>query len=184
LVAAPWKLQNKLNFALAIACSGGVLITRSVAIAGFCIMALCAPGCSFFHHGEPQQQKFMDALNRGNGAEASQLWLTMSATDRANLAHSVGFRPQVDRADIGRGLLKHQQEEAAKDGQDPDEDSDEDSDTMGDAVNGSETDSQQIEVPGDARAGSLANLPVDLPTGIPVTNTPLQAPPITEIGPQ
>lgn len=121
----------------------------------------------------------MDALNRGDGAEASQLWLTMSVTDRSNLAHNVGFKAHANQAEVGRTLLKHQEEEAAKNGQDPDDEDSHRSDDNG------ETDSQQIEVPeGDASAGTLSNLPSNLPTDIPVTNTLQQATPITESGPQ
>ncbi len=126
----------------------------------------------------------MDALNRGNNAQASQLWLTMSAADRANFSHGVGFKPQMDRDDVASALLKHEQEEAAKDAQDSITDPDNDSDTASDS--GAETESQQIEMPGvegDAADG-LANLPAHLPINVPVMNTPNQAPPITEIGPQ
>jgi len=85
----------------------------------------------------------MDALNRGNNAQASQLWLTMSAADRANFSHGVGFKPQMDRDDVASALLKHEQEEAAKDAQDSITDPDNDSDTASDS--GAETESQQIE---------------------------------------
>ena len=112
----------------------------------------------------------MNALNRGNGAEASQVWLTMSAKDRSNLSHNIGFKPHMDKDDIGRALLKHQQEEAAENGDDPDAIS------AGDNGYG---DSQQIEIPGfdgDPTAGGLSNLPL--------FNTLQQSAPITEIGPQ
>jgi hypothetical protein len=149
---------------------GGVWMTRIVAAAMLCLLDMSAHGCSLFHH-EPAQQKFMDALNRGDGAQASQIWLKMSAKDRSNLSHNIGLKPQVDKDDIGRALLKHQQEEAAKNGEDPDP-------TMGagDTADGA---SDQIEIPGfdgDPTAGGLSNLPL--------LNTLPQSAPITEIGPQ
>ncbi len=150
---------------------GGVWMNRIVAAALLCLLDLSAHGCSLFHHGEPQQQKFMNALNRGNGAEASQVWLKMNAKDRSNLSHNIGFKAHVDKDDIGRALLKHQQEEAAKSGEDPDT-------TMSAGDNG-DSDSQQIEIPGfdgDPTAGGLSNLPL--------LNTLQQAAPVTEIGPQ
>lgn len=93
----------------------------------------------------------MDALNRGNSAQASQLWLHMDADDRANLSHNVGFRQEISQDDVARATLKHQQEEAAKNGDDP-----------GAASDDGDSDAQQTEVPGidaGSKAGSLANLP-------------------------
>ena len=105
-----------------------------------------------FHHASPQQS-FMDALNRGNGAEASQRWLKMSAKDRSNLSHNIGFEREVDQGDIQRELLKHQKEQAAKNGDD-DPDS-----TIGDG----DINSQQMEIPGiegDPSANGISNLPL------------------------
>jgi hypothetical protein len=153
--------------ALAAELRGGVRMTRMVAAAMLCLLGLSAQGC----HGDSSQQQFMNALNRGNGAQASQLWLKMSAKDRSNLSHNIGLKPNVDKDDIGRALLKHQQQEEAKNGEDPDP-------TMSAGDDG-ETDSQQIEIPGfdgDPTAGGLSNLPL--------LNTPQQSAPITQIGPQ
>jgi hypothetical protein len=57
----------------------------------------------------------MDALSHANRREASQLRLPMSAT------HSVGLMPPVDEGAIWRARLKHQQDEAAKNGGDLDD---------------------------------------------------------------
>ena len=141
-----------------------------VGVALICIFGLSAAGCSLFHHDSPQQ-KFMDALNRGSGAEASQRWLTMSAKDRSNLSHNIGFRREVNQGDIQRELLKHQKEQAAKNG-------DEDPDSTIDEGN---IDSQQMDIPGlegDPSANGITNLPL--------LNTLQQAAPaaITTEGPQ
>lgn len=135
-----------------------------------CILGSGAAGCSLFHHDSPQQ-KFMDALNRGNGAEASQRWLTMSEEDRSNLSHNIGFRREVNQGDVQRELIKHQKEEAAKNG-------DEDADSM---MGEGDINAQQMEIPGiegDPSANGITNLPL--------LNTLQQAAPasITTQGPQ
>jgi hypothetical protein len=141
----------------------GVRMTRIFATAAvLCLLGLSAQGC----HGDSSQQQFMNALNRGNGAQASQLWLKMSAKDRSNFSHNIGFKNTVDKDDVGRALLKHQQEEAKRNSDDPD--------NMMTASDNGDTDSQQVEVPG-IPVGGLSNLPL--------FNTQPSAP-ITEIGPQ
>ena len=78
----------------------------------------------------------MNSLNHGNSAEASQQWLNMSAKDRANLSHNVGFKNDVSQDDVGRALIKHQREEAVKDGDDQDT-----------AFDSGDVGSQQMEMP-------------------------------------
>jgi hypothetical protein len=93
----------------------------------------------------------MDALNRGNSAEASQLWLHMDADDRANLSHNVGFKQEVNQDDVARAMLKHQKEEPARNG-------DVDDGASDDAA----SDGQQTEIPGvdaDSNSAGLTNLP-------------------------
>jgi hypothetical protein len=105
-------------------------------------------GCSLFHHGESPQQQFMAAVQRGNSAQASQLWLHMSPDARANFAHGIGFQPTTSADDVKDELARRQQamEAAAKDG------------GGGDFTGGSQT----VEYPAldvDLHAGSLQNLP-------------------------
>ena len=144
------------------------MVWATAAIA--CVFSLGAGGCSLFHHGDSPQQQFMNALNRGNGAEANTVWLKMSAKDRSNLSHGIGFKQKIDKDDVGRALLKHQEEEARKHG-------DEQSDLTGDNASDSASDSEQVEIPGmgDGAPGGLSNLPL--------LNQPA-ANPITEIRPQ
>lgn len=123
-----------------------------VGVALIWILGLSAAGCSLFHHDSPQQ-KFMDALNRGNGAEAAQRWLTMSAKDRSNLSHNIGFKREINQGDVQRELIKHQKEEAAKNGDD-DPDS---------TIDDGDINSQQMEIPGidgDPSANGITNLPL------------------------
>jgi hypothetical protein len=105
-------------------------------------------GCSLFHHSASPQQQFMGAVQRGNSAQASQLWLKMSAADRANFAHGIGFKPDTSKADLKAELTRHQRAmEAAAN-----------ADSGGDFAGSSQT----VEYPGldaDLNAGSLQNLP-------------------------
>lgn len=111
----------------------------------------------------------MNALNRGSGAQASQLWLTMSAKDRANLSHGVGFQKTVNNDDVGRAMLKHHQAEEAK------ERADNPDDPANTATYTGDDDSTHVELPGDPAAAGLSNLPL--------FNLQPSAP-ITESGPQ
>jgi hypothetical protein len=58
------------------------------------VLAAAMAACSLFHHPTPQQQMF-DALNRGNAAQASQLWLSMSEKDRLKFKRGEGIAPAV-----------------------------------------------------------------------------------------
>jgi hypothetical protein len=146
--------------ALAAARRGGVRMTQIVAAAMLCLLGLGVQGCH-----DSSQQQFMNALNRGNGAQASQLWLKMSAKDRSNFSHNIGFKNTANKDDIEKALLKHQQDEAKKEDEDPDDLS---------AGDSGDSDSQQVEVP-DISAGGLSNLPAFQPQ---------PSAPVTEIGPQ
>lgn len=106
----------------------------------------------------------MAAVQRGNSAQASQLWLNMSADDRANFAHGSGFQPTTSPNDVKDELARRQQavEAAAKAG------------GGGDFTGNSQT----IENPGldiDLHAGSLQNLP-----NLATTNAAPPAPAVDE----
>ncbi len=111
----------------------------------------------------------MNALNRGSSAQASQLWLTMSAKDRANLSHGMGLRKTVNKDDVGRAMLKHHQEEEAK------ERADHPDDPANTATYTGDDDSTQVELPGNPTDAGLSNLPLF---------NVQPAAPITEIGPR
>jgi hypothetical protein len=70
-------------------------------------MAVVLAGCWPWHKKESQQQKFMDALNRGNGAEASQIWLSMDADSRAAFAHNEGMHPNIPSDEVKKKIMKH-----------------------------------------------------------------------------
>jgi redox-sensitive bicupin YhaK (pirin superfamily) len=81
-------------------------------VIGLCALgalaALC--GCSLFHRETPQQ-KFLDALSRGNSAEASQIWLNMSEQDRMKFAHGEGVTPAVPPEKMNEMLSQMRTEE-------------------------------------------------------------------------
>jgi hypothetical protein len=126
---------------------------RTVIAFLLCVLAAAAAGCSLFHHESPQQQ-FLDALNRGNAAQASQMWLNMTPDARANLSHSQGLKPSLSPDEIQAQVLRHQKEKAAAEGDDTET-------AMGDSENGDVT-AEQVELPGlesDTTGGNLSNLP-------------------------
>jgi hypothetical protein len=111
-------------------------------------MVAAGPGCSLSRHRPSPQQQFLGAMQRGNSAQASQLWLSMSAADRANFAHGIGFRPETSPADVQAELTRRQNAMTAGAG----------ADSGGGFVDGGQT----IEYPGIDSAlesGRLQNLP-------------------------
>jgi hypothetical protein len=128
-------------------------VHRALIALALCAIAAGTGGCSLFHH-ESQQQQFLDALNRGNAAQASQLWLAMKPANRAKLSHSQGLTPSLSPDEIQAQVLRHEEEKAAAEGDDSET-------VMGDSDNGDVT-SEQIEMPGlesDTTGGKLSNLP-------------------------
>ena len=127
---------------------------RCAALVGL-LAVMSVVGCSLFHHGAPPQQRFLDALSRGNGMEADQIWLQMDPRDRANLSHSIGITPHFSKDDLQAAMLKHQQEKAEKA-------ADQDSGATGGEIEEGDINSQMIEMPGldaDTKSGSLLDLP-------------------------
>ena len=112
------------------------------------LMSALAGGCSLLHHGESPQQQFMEAVDHGNSAQATQIWLNMSADDRASFSHGIGFKPQTSPGELKDDLARRQQAVAAA----------ANPEGGGDFAG----DSQTVEYPGldsDLHAGSLQNLP-------------------------
>jgi len=64
-------------------------------------------GCWPFHHGTTSQQKFFDALNRGDAVGANQTWLTMSAEDREKLMRGEGVTSRPSAEEIQAALQRH-----------------------------------------------------------------------------
>ncbi len=145
---------------------------RRVAMA--LMLAAGAAGCSLFHHGESAPQQFLDALNRGNAAQASQMWLNMSADDREALSHNQGIKASLTQKDMASAAARQRDRRAADGVTDPDSTGIDDSMTS-DFENG-DVDSQITEQPGldiDPRANSLSDLPkLDSSTPAQIENPP------------
>src|SRR4051812_9158707 len=67
-------------------------------------IAIAAVGCS---HKESQQQKFLEALSRGNGAQAGEIWRNMDAESRAALGHNEGIKAKLSKAQIQQQVMQH-----------------------------------------------------------------------------
>lgn len=123
--------------------------------AAIAALAIALPGCSLFRHkGDTPPQQFLSALKRGDGIQASRIWLHMSAEDRANLSHGVGIKPRISPAEIEAQVIRHEKEKAAA------EDGDADGAATTPDINEGDVDSQIIEMPGldSDPAGKLENL--------------------------
>jgi hypothetical protein len=73
--------------------------------------AIALAGCWPFHsHQETQQQKFLEALNHGNSAQASQIWLNMDPNSRADFGHSKGMQPSLSPDEVKNQLVQHYQD--------------------------------------------------------------------------
>ncbi len=69
---------------------------------------LSAAGCWPFGSDEPTaQQKFLEALNRGQAAQASQIWLRMTPEERVEFSHSEGIKPAADPEKVQEEVIKH-----------------------------------------------------------------------------
>jgi hypothetical protein len=67
-------------------------------------------GCALFHHGEPPQQQFTEALGRGDSVQASYIWNNMSAQDRAKFERGDGISAPTDPSAIAAQIEQHQEE--------------------------------------------------------------------------
>jgi len=84
-------------------------------LAATIVFTACAIGLAGCWHKETQQQKFLEALNRGNGAEAGEIWRNMDADSRAALAHNEGVKPKLSPAQVQQQVMKHYQGDAQGD---------------------------------------------------------------------
>lgn len=86
-------------------------IERAIALP----LAACAFALAGCWSHETQQQKFMDAMNHGNGAQASQIWLHMDTQSRSDFSHSQGMPPETSPEDVKKQVMQHYQDEAGSD---------------------------------------------------------------------
>ena len=67
-------------------------------------------GCSWF--GPTPQQQFIEALNRGDGPRANEIWNKMSAKDRLRWHRGQGITPAVSPKEAAKILSEMPPEEA------------------------------------------------------------------------
>ncbi len=85
---------------------------RHASVLSIAACAIALAGCWPFHSNqETQQQKFMDALNHGNSAQASQIWLNMDAKSREDFAHGNGMQPNLSPDEVKKQMMQHYQDE-------------------------------------------------------------------------
>ncbi len=70
-------------------------------------LILALSGCSLFGGAPTPQQQFLDALNRGNSAQASQIWLGMTPDDRDKFRRGEGMTPAASSDEVTK-LLNEQ----------------------------------------------------------------------------
>ena len=86
---------------------------KGAVVVAVAICAVSVAGCWPWHKKtEPPQQQFMEALSRGNGAQASEIWRNMDAESRANWAHSEGMHPMVPPDEVKKQVIEHYLKEA------------------------------------------------------------------------
>ncbi len=75
------------------------------------VMAGCVAGSAgcwpFGHRGPTPQQQLYNALNRGDSAQASQIWLGMSDDDRAKWIRGEGFAMQAPSDELKKQIAQH-----------------------------------------------------------------------------
>src|ERR1700731_374153 len=86
---------------------GGRLMPRKIRLTSIFAIAASATILAGCWHRETDQQKFMEAMNHGNSAQASQIWLNMDAKSRADFSHSQGMQPTLSPDQIKKQLSQH-----------------------------------------------------------------------------
>jgi hypothetical protein len=84
----------------------GALLAASVIFAG----------CGLIHHAPTPQQRFIDALRRGNGTEASTAWIQMTGEQRAALSHGIGLNQSASADEVKAELMRHTADSTADGG--------------------------------------------------------------------
>lgn len=76
----------------------------------FCAVAICATMLWGCWSSPSPQQRFANALMRGNSMQASQIWLHMSPEDRVKFSRGEGVTPgDAYKQQVKQALLNHYQ---------------------------------------------------------------------------
>jgi hypothetical protein len=86
-------------------------VTLAIAL---CAAILC--GCS--HEAKTPQQQFLEALKRGNSAQASQIWLQMDPEERVKFERGQGLQPAQSPKEMQQEVMRRAMEESAGEGSD------------------------------------------------------------------
>ena len=78
-------------------------ISRRAILLPVIAFTIALGGCS----GETQQQKFVAAMNHGNSAQASQIWLHMDAKNRLEFDQNQGTQPNVSSDEVKKQVMQH-----------------------------------------------------------------------------
>jgi hypothetical protein len=78
-------------------------------------LAMCTFALAGCWSHETQQQKFVDAMNHGNAAQANQIWLHMNAKSRADFSHGEGIQPDTSPDDVKKQVIQHYQDKLGSD---------------------------------------------------------------------
>jgi hypothetical protein len=76
------------------------------------VACVAAAGCWPWHQSETPQQRFIEALSRGQSAQASQIWLKMSAQDKVKFAQSQGMESGANPDEVNKLVVKHYEDQA------------------------------------------------------------------------
>ncbi len=60
------------------------------------LVASAIGGCSLFQHQPTPQERFADALSRGNSMEAAAIWRSMTPDEKENFALGNGMKPDPE----------------------------------------------------------------------------------------
>src|SRR6266851_6085727 len=86
-------------------------MARSTATALFSVFVLSMlVSCS---NRTTPQQRYYDALMRGNSANASQVWLQMTPEDRVKFQMGRGLDRQPRQQEVANHIQRHQQHESS-----------------------------------------------------------------------
>ncbi len=80
----------------------------------FAAVAIVLAGCSLVRREQATpQQRFLEALNRGNAPEAAEIWRNMTPEQRAawSRGQGLGPNPQAVREDVQRQIQRHVEEQ-------------------------------------------------------------------------
>ncbi|MGH7866012.1 MAG: hypothetical protein ACREQB_13555 [Candidatus Binataceae bacterium] len=71
------------------------------------LTSVSVAGCWPFGGDEPTpQQKFMEALGRGQSAQASRIWLEMTPEERVAFSRSEGLKPAADPQKVQEDVIR------------------------------------------------------------------------------